>query len=631
MATDIPRSLAPHQDQWVRNELGIYLPKSYAEKTRQERLPRMFDFTVLTVEYSALTGHKPTMEDALTRLKRYSLQWIVSVIARITLTLSLADDKAGIIDPAIQDRLLANLLGSNAMNRLWEALLKRNPDHKREKTVWFNERQTLNTLKLAFLTIDHDAPQPPLPTRDPFLPFVEALLMVSELMDDERARTKEADAPDDDKLELYAYANVLFNAEGDPVRETVRSHYFYLESHPEITSKAGLVDLPLVLGEVTGLTAARTWAALFALYGAFRILSHDDVDAGRVTVSRTDYFRNMSKLSPEEAALWFSLAMLSVSDMQEEVRARYTLEDPNWFDLLTFEMHPLVSFGDKVFCLSMLLLHRLENSSLWYRLLQPAVPERTRLAVLDTRGRLIERYVGQILRRMFGDRYFDEEALNRCVNPERKKKRVCDGLIAIGDAAVLVEIKETSIALPARQASSLAVYKEKRRKLVEAAATQIASTADHLRESKFESLGIDTNAIKHIIPLIVSMDQPANPTLYRSIREHDLAATPLGEAMRRGKVEPVQLTNVADLELLEIAAEAGADVMQLLLAKGRSADEVGLAFNQYLHGRVDYERAPKHGSWYGERWDQLMDALTLELREAGLPASDDLEKIAESN
>jgi hypothetical protein len=633
MPHELPPPAAFAKDLWVRNELGLYLPRSYAKEAQQPKRHRMLEFTVIAVEWSALTGSPPTIEGVLSRLRRYSLREVVSLISRITLTLALADDNAGLVDPAIQDRLLTNLLGDDAMHNLWAAILKR-PDYTRERTVFFNERQLLNTLKLAFLELDLDT-TPPATAPDParLLPFVEALLMVSEIIDSRAGRTREGTALSmADQLELYTYANILFNAEGNHVREIVRSHYFYVESHPEITSKAGLVDLPQQLAAVTGLSAGRTWAALFALFTGFGVLSHEDIDAGRVAVSRRNYLAALSALEAGEAERWFSLGTATAAEMQSAVRSQYSIDAPNWFDVLVFEVHPLVSFGDDVLCLSLPQFRKLQTTSLWYRLIHPSLPKETREKALHTRGRLLEAYAAAILRRTFGDRYYDEEALNACVNPapapgshrkgRKSKLPVCDGLVVLGDIALLFEVKESSLSLDARQATNFAKYREMRKKLVTSAATQLEATAQHLRACRLIGIGVDASRIRHIIPIIVSMDQPVTPGLYDSVREQDLRGSPLQEAMRKGLVEPLQLINLADIELLETIAEKGADVSQLLLSKGRSSDEVGLAFNQFCRGRTDVDLR-NHGAWYGERYHQIMDVdMTLELRSAGMSATE---------
>jgi hypothetical protein len=189
----------------------------------------------------------------------------------------------------------------------------------------------------------------------------------------------------------------------------------------------------------------------------------------------------------------------------------------------------------------------------------------------------------------------------------------------LSNIALLVEVKESSLSLDARQATSFAKYREKRMSLVSSAATQLAATAQHLRQGKFEAIGVDAAQIRHIIPLVVSMDQPVTPALYKSIREQDLIGNALQEAMRKGAVEPLQLINLSDMELLESIAEKGADVGSLLLSKGRSRDEVGLAFNQFCHGRTDVD-LHHHGEWYGQRYFAIMEEMTLELRAAGLSA-----------
>lgn len=102
MPRDVTRKGTLPEGQWVRNELGLYLPKSYAEAAQQPKTHRMFDFTRLTVEWSSLTRSRPTIEGILTRLRQYSLREVVLLISRISLTLALADDNAGLTDPAIQ-------------------------------------------------------------------------------------------------------------------------------------------------------------------------------------------------------------------------------------------------------------------------------------------------------------------------------------------------------------------------------------------------------------------------------------------------------------------------------------------------------------------------------------------------
>lgn len=633
MPRDVTRKGALSEGQWVRNELGLYVPKSYAEAAQQLKTHRMFDFTLLTVEWSSLTGSRPTIKGVLARLRQYSLREVVSLISRISLTLALADDNAGLVDPAIQDRLLTNLLGADAMHKLWAAILKL-PNYTRERTVFFNERQLQNTLKLAFLDLDWDT-TPPQGAHDParLVPFVEALLMVSEIIDSREGRTREGTALSmADQLELYTYANILFNGEGNHVREIVRSHYFYIESHKEITSKAGLVDLPEQLAAVTGLSADRTWAALFALFTGFGVLSHEDIDAGRIAISRRNYLGTLSALEAGEAERWFGLGSATAAEMQSAVRSQYSIDAPNWFDVLVFEVHPLVAFGDDVLCLSLPQFRKLQTTSLWYRLIHPSLPKQTRQKALDTRARLLEAYVEAILRRTFGASYYDEEALDASVNPapatgRRRKGRkaklpVCDGLVVVGDIALLVEAKANSLSLDARQATSFATYREMRKKLVSSAATQLEATARHLRAGRLASAGVDASCIRHIIPVVISMDQPVTPAFYKSICEQDLIGNPLQEAMRKGAVEPLQLFNLADIELLESVAEKGADVGQLLLSKAQSSDEAGLAFNQFCHGRTDVG-LHSHGSWYGERYHEIMDVeMTVELRSAGMSASE---------
>jgi hypothetical protein len=340
-------------------------------------------FMLRTVGWKSLTGQMATLSDVVDRLKRYSLSQIVCMVSRVTLALSLEDaaDKDGNQLREGQMRILSRFLGDDSAKRI-AALSGAGSDPKR--AVVFHERQTLNVLKLAFLAIDFEPGS--VDREHSTLPFIEALFMINDLID---AHLEGLDFSTDiglAQLELYAAANILFNEESHMLRDYVRTHHLFIEQRPEVAVK-GVVDVPSMLARATGLSAETTWYALMAILSKWLTLDWNDIDAGNIWQHRALWLDLRATLTQRERQQWLALAGIDAADLQSQIRADYSFQDPRYFDVLVFEKHPIVAFGDTLYCVSLPLLRRLPGSSLQHRFQNTSIFSSTETrAFLGTRG-----------------------------------------------------------------------------------------------------------------------------------------------------------------------------------------------------------------------------------------------------
>lgn len=114
------------------------------------------------------------------------------------------------------------------------------------KGVLFHERQTLDLLKLAFLTLPHDGEDP---ADGPVEALGAALLMMNDLIDRDPTEGAVGEAASQ-RLELYVLANMLFNQGKTDLAEIARVHELFVD--PPV-GKQTVADLRARLYKATGL------------------------------------------------------------------------------------------------------------------------------------------------------------------------------------------------------------------------------------------------------------------------------------------------------------------------------------------------------------------------------------------
>ena len=219
---------------FVESPLGLWVPSKYAETSssadlsRWEEPPEILRYAIVTVGWHQLTGQTATIRDVVTRLERYSVRQIVGFVGRITIALT--KDSGGHDQRsawARQVRIANGFLGPEVARSLLE-LVRRNEGSKfdAEHRALFHERQALNALKIALIAVDVERPDAPEPG---LLPFVEALLMLNDLIDPREGSMGPSSIEGQHAMELYFSANTLFYEAPAVLSDFVRAHYLYVE------------------------------------------------------------------------------------------------------------------------------------------------------------------------------------------------------------------------------------------------------------------------------------------------------------------------------------------------------------------------------------------------------------------
>jgi len=606
----IPQGVLPPPGSipFAQNHAGLFVPAKYV-RMADEPVPIMMQYSVTMVGWEELFGAPASLPGILERLKQYSLREIVSMVGRATLALHLArkttTENYFEGQRFIAERFLGRELTEWVYTRVAAATEADIPLGSR---ALFQERQLLNAIKLAFSAVDVGVADK---GNNP-IQFVEALLMLSDVIDPPEGTFDADTAEGRSGMELYITANTLFNEGAHPVHDAVRAFNLYILPHPELASRS-IVDVPAALKRASGLEATTIWMALYALYGAWSTLTLEDLDAGRIIHRRSEYLSTMPRLSVAEQMKWFNLATWEVADLQVRLRGDYSLEDPRFFDILPFEERPLVAFGDDVYCMSFPLLERLLGSSIQHRLMDKTVfePKETR-RFLDTRGHLVEGYTVELLASVFGDRFIPEERLQKLAGGES----VCDGMIIYPGAVLLLECKTMSPLLGTRHGENYEVYRAKWREAMVKAADQFESTIQHIEQGSFEIIGVDRNSTE-VYPVIGVFEQPIQPPVYRAIRMLDLAGHPLEVRMHAGKTRSLQLLHIKEIEMVAMAAEKGRNILEVLQEKTSNPEMTEISLHHFLDLRGEtFHRG--HSRWHSDRFDEMTRSARTLFRSLGM-------------
>lgn len=597
----------------VRND-GLLVPPWYATPFDTQK-PPFLQFSITTAGWRDIVpnGEPPTLDAVIARLARYSLRQICFMISRISIVLQ-SRPRASI--RTIQDEIVDSHLGAGTSARLrWNIAQRLGDEYDSERVAFFHERQMLNALKLAFLTIQLDVPD----TQASLIPFVEALLMLTDLIDEPHEKRAIATEQGRAATELHMFANVLFNQSAGGLNDFVRAHDLFIKPDRSIIDAPGAANIPELLEHVTGFAPGRAWALLYALATGWLTKSTEDLAEGRLAQNKSTYLSTLGRLSVADVERAFAMACWEAGDLQSAIRRRYehgrvSIEALRSYDFLPFEKRPLVAFGESVTCVSIPLLLRLTTSSLQHRFLDTDIfAEDQREAFLRTRGRLFERYALDALVRTFGPRFYPEANLL----PFAADAKVCDGLVVYDNALILIEAKAAMVPLDTRNTESYGRYRDTVRRTTREAADQLESTANLVAIGAFRSLGIDPACIRQVYPVVALLEQIVTPLTYRSILDKDLAGHPLLTRMAAGRAAPIQLLHVTEVELWEIAAESGCDIRDLLRTKVSDQEMQEMSFNHFCHHRKE-PFLNRRGEWYARRFGEITAEIRRELVTLGL-------------
>jgi hypothetical protein len=587
------------EDLWHRTPLGLFVPRRYSQVATART-----DFTIVTLGYRDLFGASRTLDDVVALLSRSSLEGLCQLVGRIDAALYAGASELAPWDTQVA--IVRRLYDARSKEILELALRAKRKDRSIERVALFHERQLLNLLKIAFLVLPVDNS-----SNLDASAAADALLILNDLLDQPLGNDAEPDYVD--RLELFIFANTVFNQEPDAVHELVRSYEFYVSPRPEILGHPMAVDIPSLLKRATKADPQTLWRILFVLFGYWFSLDIKDLDEG-THVRRLDWFASMSRVTPEDSERFFHMAGRSAADFQAAIKGAYNLNDLQLFDVVEFAKTPLVFFQDRVVCTSIHLLRSAAGPGLQHRFLDQHIfspGERKRF--LDFRGVLYSDYVCRLLRRVFGTRLVDDAALDAAFADESH----CDAIVDYGDAALLFEIKAVLVPLAVSAGRDLATYQAFMAEAIPRAATQLYATIELIEAGRLATLGLRPERLQRYYPLIVTLHLPSNPLTYRRRIEEGLSIHPLMQPHARFSVAPLQLLDVHDVEAIESVANRGRSLRDLLELKNANAHTRYMALINFL-ATVNITLHADHNPYLAQQYQLLSDEALEYFRELGL-------------
>jgi hypothetical protein len=587
----------------VSSPAGLLIPAAPLEAPSTAADDPLFRRVTTVLGYAELGDRPSTLPSVVDLLRQYSLELIVSVLARASALVH--DARPGRESAQTQAHLITRLFPTRG-DRIRAAIDRELEMRPAREVVLFNERQLLTLAKVAFLHLPVTEAHPAEPPLDD---LGDALLMVSTLLDqgvgegpteDERRRN----------MELYVFANLLFNLRPDIVHGLARGFDFYLQRNPRVW-REGDPDLSAMIEHDTGLAPDALWSYLFMLLGAYLTMTRKGVDGGRHVLIPEHWLSTLTNASAEERRMAFAAATVPAAELKQRVIDAYGA-DLKFYDIVAFAPNPMVSFGERVYCLSLLRLQQLAGPGLQYRFLDRRLYSRQETErFINYRARVVHDHVEQLLRRFYGDRHLPEAA----ILARAHGRQSCDNIVHYGHAVLLIECKAPIVLHGACTGAEWDDYMKVLQRGFLDAADQLHSTIQLIKDGAFVDQGFDPNIITRYYPLVVTYEVPMSSMMYRRLQTEGLATHALSAATQ---VAPLQGMDMDEFELLEVIAGLGLNLLDMLEAKVADPSLRELPFNHYWDdlGLPIWNR---HNPHLEQRYHELVATATAFFRSRGMP------------
>jgi hypothetical protein len=526
-------------------------------------------FMALRLGTKEVFGLEATWDGLVDRLRRYSLPQVLHVASWITATLS--QSRAEL---RTQTEIALALFGADT-DRIMQVVAHhlqaaRREGETRPRAVLFDELQVINLVKAAFLVL----PPRACPGAAASLTELgEALLMVGELIETGPDSIGELYQGGDDGVERARYTlfvNTLFHGGQNDVHVLARSYDLFLTDKPHLRTSPDYLDLPELVKKCTGLEPDQLWAVLFALFG--HTYAHAAQPGPPIRIET--YFREHFRFTASESRRFFRLVARSAVAMKRQAHAYYSAEELKPYHMLPLAETPLVTLAGGGYIPSRSLLLAAFTSGLYHRLLNALSLATERSRFQNYTGRVFEDYVSRLLERAcaaatggLSVRYIDGDTIRRLLRGTKKKKpKACDGILVCSDIIILFESKAKLFSLAVRSGAGFDAFRAKRQEIFLGSAEQLDDTIQAIERGELTAVGIDAASIRRYFPVIVSLENlPITPPIFDDAVQ-SIAHKGLLHA-RSPKVALVQLMEVGELELMEVAIRNGRNVTRLIERK----------------------------------------------------------------
>lgn len=574
--------------KWYRNSSGLWVPKGpYSSRQMDSRGP--LDFIGVTLSYRQIYGKKATWDGLKKELAPYSLEQIVIIICRISVSLY---SQTLPWDTKTQLRICKGIFGIEEFPRILESIKSLEAKMKQENDtvpiLVFHEQQALNLLKAALLLKTENENK----TRDNLAGIGRALLMITDLIEGEPGEllsVKIGDPEYFDRWLGHILGNYLFKSGSVSSAELARYYDLYLADKPALRDCGSYVNLMAILQQIIGLKPDELWSLTYAVGAYWQTISAESISDANMSINRTTYLTTQFTFTDDEVDHFFAFCAINVQELRRNICQLYSFESMRPLDMLPFAKWPLVIFEDRVYSVSVPLLMRKLTTGLHYLFLDKRIKEEQRQRYLTYMGEVFEDYVHRAFNRMFPPllkRYLRLDDIR-----EKISTKYCDGLITYEKGVILVESKASLFAFEARVGHDITTIRSRLDDIYLDGAKQLQATIDALRQGFRDDKGTIPNEIEWYLPVIITLENiPMNPIIYRELRRM-LASQKL---LMEQDVLQLQSINISELEQIEAILETGYSFRELFTDKLSKATEAEDSWANYLFRRRDKFKAHKN-------------------------------------
>lgn len=512
-----------------------------------------------------------TWESLADDLRDTPTPWLLGVLGWVSRTLHstrLSDSDLH------QMTILRGLFGEEAeelWTSAWRAWERLDPQHTGKGFVLFTEAAILNLLKVVLLKGNTNSSSESGNPRE----LGKALLSVSSILGTGPMPSRGGAPASEKEWILYFLANSLFHFHGNELHEYARTSLLYFRGLRIFDLGKRQIDLPRRFAEVVGLRPAAYWALHSALASRFS----NSPDKPLIREDLDQYFSKTSTAS--ELAALRDWSVSSLEDLTRSVRGEYTLQELKPYHVLPFAQKPFIELDGHIYCPSVALARSKLTHGPYHAFLDRSrTTHDQRERFLEFNGRLFERYIESIFNRMFpptSGRFLSEADLRQAAGSDGK---ICDGAIVYPNAVLLVETKASRFSLLARTAMDWHDCAGRIEDIFVDSAEQLTSSMRMLQEGRFAQLGLTPASCPRAVPVIITAEDVVMNEILGCYVD-DRVRTSIGDWPRG--LAPIQVVNVGELELVEVAVDDGANLLEWLEEKVRAPTTRHIPLLNYLH------------------------------------------------
>ena len=578
--SSILNQVADRRDDLRRRLSGPWVKRGslFVPPTRPEQHGELENIKAF-VTLSELTRAEPTMDDFVSRLRDVGLRSLLLSLSRLLTVLHV--DGVSRVD--LQAQLREMMFTPAMLSRL------RSLPNWNERIVFFPQ-QALFLAKLAILYApDRDDTRPDQQFRDI---IVELLLIAAHFV----GRITLPDDPDELERVLVAYQvrNYLLNST-EQIRYMIpRASLLYLKLpiDSEVRGDPDFTDLPAVFRAATGFELKDYLAFGVGVFVWFNEQSYlrNTFSSDRESINPGTFF-SKSRIDRDYGGRLLASFTHTYDTARAAIQARPGAPASAPFDFHPFMERPLYAVRDDV----VVPLHlgyleaRFTNAIYWT--ISDYLQDEDRRRFRRFFGRVFELYVRRSLQRAIRD----EPGLARRVFSEftyRTRfgdRKTSDVVLVYPRTAIFLDATAMRIRFEATAVSAdVAAFNTDVDHIIVDKAKQLTQRIRDFRAGLYDFGGTTGRDVYQIYPVIVTIQSiPESTVIWGRIRKQ-LASQGL---LTDPGVEPLQLIDVEELEILETILPQGVSLLEILLARAADPERRNIGLKNFLIARYPREGA----------------------------------------